>query len=252
MSKRNFDALSLLINSLSKAEKRNFKLQASKTKSSENSKFLQLFNFLDKQEGFDEEKFLARHSDIKKAQLSNLKGHLYKQILQSLRPLHVSDIDLRIREQLDFATILFNKCLYDHSKKQLDKARSLAVRYERNTLLFEVMELEKLLLTKLIKTNIEEPVFELISESNEVLDKINNINTFKDLSLKLYSFYLKIGFIRNNKDFEVVSSFMHSTLPKFKESELCFEEKIYLYNACLLYTSPSPRDKRQSRMPSSA
>ena len=25
-----------------------------------------------------------------------------------------------------------------------------------------------------------------------------------------------------------------------------------LYNICLLYTSPSPRDKRQSRMPSSA
>ena len=25
-----------------------------------------------------------------------------------------------------------------------------------------------------------------------------------------------------------------------------------LYDACLLYTSPSPRDKRQSRMPSSA
>ena len=24
------------------------------------------------------------------------------------------------------------------------------------------------------------------------------------------------------------------------------------YNGCLLYTSPSPRDKRQSRMPSSA
>ena len=26
----------------------------------------------------------------------------------------------------------------------------------------------------------------------------------------------------------------------------------YQYNGCLLYTSPSPRDKRQSRMPSSA
>ena len=26
----------------------------------------------------------------------------------------------------------------------------------------------------------------------------------------------------------------------------------YLYRDCLLYTSPSPRDKRQSRMPSSA
>ena len=29
-------------------------------------------------------------------------------------------------------------------------------------------------------------------------------------------------------------------------------EKIYTYDDCLLYTSPSPRDKRQSRMPSSA
>ena len=26
----------------------------------------------------------------------------------------------------------------------------------------------------------------------------------------------------------------------------------YFYDSCLLYTSPSPRDKRQSRMPSSA
>ena len=28
--------------------------------------------------------------------------------------------------------------------------------------------------------------------------------------------------------------------------------KMEYYNGCLLYTSPSPRDKRQSRMPSSA
>ena len=28
--------------------------------------------------------------------------------------------------------------------------------------------------------------------------------------------------------------------------------KIYYIKGCLLYTSPSPRDKRQSRMPSSA
>ena len=28
--------------------------------------------------------------------------------------------------------------------------------------------------------------------------------------------------------------------------------RIVMFNRCLLYTSPSPRDKRQSRMPSSA
>ena len=235
MSKRNSDPLFQLVKSLTKSEKRNFKLVVNKTKSAENSKFLQLFNFLDKQEDFDEQKLLQRLPEIKPSQLSNIKAHLYKQLLQSLRSLHSSDIDINIREQLDFATILFNKCLYSSSKRQLDKAKALAQKYERNTLLFEIMEQEKLLLTKLIKTNIEEPVFELIHQSNEVLDKINNINTFKDLSLKLYSFYLKIGFIRNDKDFEVVSSFLHSTLPKFRESELCFEEKIHLYNALAGY-----------------
>ena len=31
-----------------------------------------------------------------------------------------------------------------------------------------------------------------------------------------------------------------------------YERILGRYNICLLYTSPSPRDKRQSRMPSSA
>ena len=35
-------------------------------------------------------------------------------------------------------------------------------------------------------------------------------------------------------------------------SEKIYTLTTYLYNGCLLYTSPSPRDKRQSRMPSSA
>ena len=35
---------------------------------------------------------------------------------------------------------------------------------------------------------------------------------------------------------------------KWRSQGLCFELRI----PCLLYTSPSPRDKRQSRMPSSA
>ena len=37
-----------------------------------------------------------------------------------------------------------------------------------------------------------------------------------------------------------------------EEEEEEDEDPIELLKACLLYTSPSPRDKRQSRMPSSA
>ena len=46
---------------------------------------------------------------------------------------------------------------------------------------------------------------------------------------------------------------IHQLLLNNKFSELF--ERIYepvIHSVCLLYTSPSPRDKRQSRMPSSA
>ena len=41
-------------------------------------------------------------------------------------------------------------------------------------------------------------------------------------------------------------------LSKFLLIKLSREQSRVLCTACLLYTSPSPRDKRQSRMPSSA
>ena len=55
---------------------------------------------------------------------------------------------------------------------------------------------------------------------------------------------------RNPDDAEVAAA-------KFKEASEAYQvlsdsEKRGQYDRCLLYTSPSPRDKRQSRMPSSA
>ena len=43
-----------------------------------------------------------------------------------------------------------------------------------------------------------------------------------------------------------------SELPFFTHTELGFEERRMRYSDCLLYTSPSPRDVEESRMPSSA
>ena len=37
-----------------------------------------------------------------------------------------------------------------------------------------------------------------------------------------------------------------------KLEDMIWAEKLAKAHTCLLYTSPSPRDKRQSRMPSSA
>ena len=44
----------------------------------------------------------------------------------------------------------------------------------------------------------------------------------------------------------------HFLLEKKNIAQLSESDRFALHKDCLLYTSPSPRDKRQSRMPSSA
>ena len=120
------DALFQLVKSLTKSEKRQFKLYAGRLGVNSEKNFLALFAVLDKLEEPDE-KVILKKTRIKKQQISNAKAHLYRQILVSLRlnPIQ-QNIKMQIREQLDFATILFNKGLHRQSLKILDRAKALA------------------------------------------------------------------------------------------------------------------------------
>ena len=72
-----------LIRSMSKAEKRNFKLYAARQGDPRESKFIILFDCLEGMESYDEERILSRCPSIRKEQLPNMKAHLHRQILIS-------------------------------------------------------------------------------------------------------------------------------------------------------------------------
>ena len=100
----NSEQLFRLIKSLTKSEKRSFKLYAQRSHNQSTSKFIQLFDILDSMEAYDEDMIIKKSSHIKKSQLSNLKRHLYSQIMKALRNIHIDkELDIQIREQLDFA-----------------------------------------------------------------------------------------------------------------------------------------------------
>src|ERR1700712_579237 len=102
MPNRSTDTLFQLIKSLEKSEKRNFKLYANRNAGGEELKSVQLFDALDKMDEYDEAALLRRNETIKKQQLSNLKAHLYKQILSSLRLINdETNIDIQLNEQMD-------------------------------------------------------------------------------------------------------------------------------------------------------
>jgi len=236
MTNAHKDALFVLVKSLSKSEKRQFKLYVGRLGVNTDAKFLALFNLLDKIKVYDE-KLILENGIVKKAQLSNLKAHLYKQILVSLRLNPVNqNIRVQIREQLDFATILYQKGLYKQSLKILDKAKATAIENEEKNVAYEIVELEKVIETQYITRSIPDRADELaiqakkLSELNVITSKLSN------LSLQLYGQMLKIGYVRSDDDLNRVKKYFDKHMPKYHIEDLGFREKLWLYKAHLWYS----------------
>jgi len=229
MPKQKTDDLLKLVASLNRAEKRHFRLFVKRNQQA-NAEilFLQLFDILERTGEYDEEYLLKRIKGIKKSQLSNLKAHLYKQLLTSLRLLNRNkDEAILLRENLDYARILYNKGLYRQALDVLDKTKKRALEIEVNTVALEIAQFEKLIEGQYITRSIEGRAEELGIECSALAQKISDTDAFSNLALRLYGLYLKIGLVSNEQDFFMVKSFFRGQLPKAKYEDLDFWGKIY-------------------------
>ena len=235
MSMEKKDTLFVLVKSLSKSEKRQFKLYAGRLGGNSEKNFMALFSVLDKLEDFDEKQILLK-TNIKKQQLSNSKAHLYRQILVSLKlnPFH-QNTKMQIREQLDFATILYNKGLHKQSLKVLDKAKNVALVNEEHNLAYEIVELEKIVESQYITRSMSTRADDLVTQSKELSERTVLLSKLSNLSLQLYSKLLKKGYVRTDEDFEEIKTYFLSSLPEYDFSTLGIKEKLYLYKAFLWY-----------------
>jgi tetratricopeptide (TPR) repeat protein len=236
MPKQKTDDLIQLIKSLTRAEKRHFRLFVKRNQASEDILFLQLFDVLDKQGHYDEAVILRKLPAIKKRQLSNLKAHLYKQLLISLRLLNKNhNEDIQIREMVDYAKVLYNKGLYRQALDILNKAKELALHSQHITMAMEVVEHEKHIESQHITRSIEGRADELTEQTQALLKELNLTNEFSNLSLQLYSLYLRMGHVRNSTDQQEVTSFFYKWLPKIEVGELDFYGKIYYSQSHVWY-----------------
>lgn len=230
------DNLFSLIKSLSPSEKRQFSLYVGRIGMNRGSKFLHLFRVMSKQNKYNE-KLILQKTEISKQQLSNVKAHLYKQILVSLRlnPAQQS-VAVQIREQLDFGVILYRKGLYNQALKVLDKIRFTALQYEEKTLAFEILELEKVIESQYITRSMDNRAQYLINQTEE-LGKVNLVSSrLSNLSLQLYGIFLKTGYARTNKEARSIRDYFVRSLPEYNFEELGFREKLWLYQANLWYS----------------
>jgi hypothetical protein len=230
MPNRSTDALFQLVQSLERSEKRNFKLYMTRNTASGDLKVVQLFDALDKMKQYDEEQLLVKNPSIQKQQLSNLKAHLYREILSSLRLLNQEDnIDLQLHEQLDFARLLYNKGLYLQSLKTLDRIKDLARANNQTTYLLQVLFLEKKIEALHITRSMQDRADKLSAESDEVNCRLALVGSLSNLSLQLYSWYIKNGHARNAADTEEIDAFLNNEAVVKAQDVKGFYERLYLY-----------------------
>lgn len=191
---------------------------------------------MSRQKKYDEE-YILKNTAISKQQLSNIKAHLYKQLLISLKlnPVHQS-VPINIREQMDFAYILYRKGLYKQSLKILEKVKATALHYEEKVLAYDILEWEKIIESQYITRSTHNRAETLVLETKE-LTELNLISgKLSNLSLQLYNIFLKMGHARTQEESDTIQDYFKQNLPEFDITKLGFREKLWLYKAHLWYS----------------
>lgn len=232
MSNNFTDTLFQLIRSLEKSEKRHFKLYIKRSSGNEDLKVIELFDALDKLIKYDEALLLKKLKTIEKPQLANIKVHLYKQLLASLRLLKSTEsIDLQLNEQFDFAHILYKKGLFSQSLKILDKAKETAKTNKKVNFLLAAITLEKRIETLHITRTMQTRAEQLSEEVNEVNDRINKLTKLSNLAMLLYSWFIQNGHARNYRDEDKLEKYLKAHLPENALTPNGFYEKLFLYQS---------------------
>lgn len=236
MSNRLTDTLFQLIHSLEKSEKRHFKLYIKRSSSKEDLKIIQLFDALDKLKEYDEKLLLKKLPGIQKSQLNNLKTHLNKQLLASLRLLKTTDnTDLQLSEQLDYARLLYNKGLKLQSLRILERAKELAKANQKFNFLAQVISLEKKIETLHITRSTLERTAQLAEEALDISGHIDRVTRLSNLALLLYRWYVQNGHARNVEDEKAIRTYFKENLPAHAEKITAFYELLYLYQSYCWY-----------------
>jgi len=236
MPNHSTDILFQLIKSLEKAEKRHFKLYIKRSSGNEDLKIVRLFDALDKSKEYEEKALLRKLKDVTKPQLANLKTHLYKQILASLRLLKSADsLDLQLNEQFDYAHILYKKGLFIQSLRIIERAKEIAKANQKINVLPQFIALEKRIENLHITRSMLDKAEKLAIETKEVIHHIESVSRLSNLALKLYSWYVEHGHARNEEDEKDIRRFMKENFAKDSLGETGFYERLYLYQSYTWY-----------------
>ncbi len=227
MSSSKSNDLFSLVKSMSKAEKRAFRIFA-KRGSEQQHLFIQLFDLIDFQKELDETAIKKKLKISTSVQFMNLKRHLYAQILSSLRMLNVGKKpNIKIREAIDLAYVLYDKGLYMQALNMLSQAEKLCEKFGTDLSLLTILEFKKNIHSRHITRISDDQFTELLEKTSYLTGSINDRIRLTNLKLRLHKIYIVEGHVKNRRRFQEINQYFEKEISSIEYEILNTMEKVY-------------------------
>lgn len=232
MSNKASDHLHKLIKSMSKPEKRYFKVFSSRHIIGEENNYQALFDAIDKQEEYDEEKLMKKFKDkVFVQRFSIAKNRLYNALLKSLDSFHAnSSVEAQLHRQVHSAEILYNKSLYDQSHKVLQSAKKVAEKHELYPILSEIYKWEKRIIEKSNYDDIndEKDLFEIYQKDQELLETLQINSRLWNVKSRLFTQLYRHGKVRSEEETSSLKVILQELAEELKDKKIGIENEYML------------------------
>jgi hypothetical protein len=221
-----------LIKSLSKSEKRYFKLISSRHTIGDENNYVRLFDYIAKQEEYNEE---ALFKEFKNEPFLNrfsiTKKRLYDHILSALDAFYSSSsIDAQLFKFMHSAEILYTKSLYEQCGRILRSAEKLAEKHERYALIIEIRRKKKKLLENNGYSDVKvDDLTEIEKKDASIMKQIELYNKLWKIKSDLFFQLSRKGKARSDEEREQFQIIFKQLPENLKTAELPFDSA-YLYN----------------------
>lgn len=231
MSKRVNEALFELIKSMSKSEKRYFKLVSSRHSIGGENNYIRIFDAMEKMNSYNEEKVFEKfEGEAFLNRFSITKKRLYDHILSALDAFHSSNsIDSQLFKMLHSVDILHGKSLYDQSKRILRSAEKLAQKHEKREIELLIINKQQRLLETYGNLQLSEAsVTELQQRSDNCLSEVEIHNSLWSIKSVLFLRLSKKGVARSQDDINEFDAIVERLKP-IESKHILSSESNYLY-----------------------
>ncbi len=229
-----------LIKSLSGSEKRYFKLLTTTNKTDKTSKYILLFDAIDQQEVFDDEKLkeiIYANEEIYSRKYSELKAYLYDLILKSLHGYdEKSSVDFKIKGLLYSVRVLYKRSHYEDCKEILLKAKKLAYIYESFANILEVLNWEKqIAYAQMDIIFLDSDMDRIDEEEKRCLEQLKNLSGYKNVFYKVLVNIRKNALLRSEEQIELLNKIIDHPLLKSVDFALSHKAKLFYHRTYSLY-----------------